>query len=1164
MMGRRLGFATMATTMWLAFGWGNDALAQTSKKKSTKAASTAGGESDLIAPKSPDVVAKESAKLPPGERQLKSSSLGASFDLSDNLRGNSEGDLLRDANNSRSAGGDAAVEQTVSAGTGKARKKALNLGEFRTQDIAQGYVAPPGVADFAAYFRSSVSAGAVYARPGGMSAEEFTRQEEAEKLRAQTNVSIRQILASKPSKEQRLDLLMRLSEIQIERHAYFQEHEIRVFNEAHDKWEKSGGKGAAPVFSAQMSQRQLNEGIDALRKVVNEYPTHARTPEALFTLGFLLTQIQSDSSALYFERLVKAFPKSNLVPDSWLALGEYHFSKSNFSQALDSYRKVLDFKAANPKAYHFAVYKLGWTYFNLRSGGDAEVRKNLEKSLAAFKLVVTLSAARKDDKILADLRRDSLRDMVLVFADLGDVAGAQKYFEGLGERELYLTMLERLGWQYSENGEFQRSIDVYSRLVSEAALHPKLPSFYAKIPELYEKLQQSDKVLAKLRQMAEGLSPASPWGKKFQGDKAVLEEKDRILSKELRAWPERYHADAQKRNVEKRFDDALSGYGIFLEYFGTQPESYNAHFFKAEILARRGRFLEASDSYMRAVEIDAKYDLKNKKTSDALVNAIACADKVLEKSPPPKLPDIGTAGQAIPVSAVHARLLKALDIFVQRYPTDNQVLEFSHRAAKIVYAFGDYPNARKRWMAMAARFPKSDEVRDGLRFSLKVHVHRKDWDNAIADSRTFLAFPGVKESKLAVDLVAVLKASIFSKALLLESKDKRSEAGDLFLGYQREFPADSEAPKAVFNAANNRFKQGRIDEAIAALQILLAQYPKSSLSSNAMYMIASANDSLGKFAESAASYEQFSRENPQDVVTPDVLLRAADERLATSEYELALKDVRTFQTNYPKHEGMVQGWTLLGKIQLKLNNLAEASKAFSAGAEVALAKNPRMALYLHGLAADASWRGGNKSRATQEAAAGVTIWSRLPENGRSGSALEGLRLVALVRFAALDEKLAPLYSRNISDGATIVEEFQKIQTEALSMEQKYTEIVKLGNAEAGVAALYRVAEIREFLSSVLLKAPVPADATADEVEKFRSEVEKIAMPMAEESIKLYAAAWQKGNETEAITPFQHKLHEKLAVLRPSDFRRPVGEMPVSSYYNSNLLFFPETSALVKK
>jgi hypothetical protein len=70
--------------------------------------------------------------------------------------------------------------------------------------------------------------------------------------------------------------------------------------------------------------------------------------------------------------------------------------------------------------------------------------------------------------------------------------------------------------------------------------------------------------------------------------------------------------------------------------------------------------------------------------------------------------------------------------------------------------------------------------------------------------------------------------------------------------------------------------------------------------------------------------------------------------------------------------------------------------------------------------------------------------------------------------------------------------------------------------------------------------------------------------MGEEAAKLYFAAWQKGNETEAITPFQHKLYEKLAVLRPADFRPVVGEMPVPSYYSSGIIFLPETAGLVRK
>jgi TolA-binding protein len=1102
--------------------------------------------------------------LPPGERQLSAPSIGAKFDLSENLRGAGEANLLQQNKRTATSGGRAQVEQTVIPGSVKTKKSNLQLGIFRTQDIAQGYVAPPGVADFAAYLRSSNSPRASFVRPGSMPLEEFQQQVEAEKLRSQTNTSIRQILASKPPKEQKLDLLMRLAEIQIERHAFYQEQEIRTFNDSHDAWEKNGKRGAEPVFSTVGSQRQLSEGVEALRKVVADYPTDQRTPEALFTLGFLLTQVRSDSAALYFEKLVKAFPKSDQVPDAWLALGEYHFSKTQFEKAWASYQKVINYKAMNPKAFHFAVYKLGWTYFNLRTGTPAKVHENLEKSLAAFKLIVKLSESAKEDKNLQDLRRDSLRDMVLVFADLGDVPGAEKYFEGLGERELYLTMLERLGWQYADNGEYQHAIDVYLKLVSEASKHKKLPVFYAKIPELYEKLSQTDKMLAHLRNMAENLSPASPWGKKYAQDAAVLEEKDRVLAKEIRGWAERYHAEAQKRNSEKRFDNALGAYVLYLEYFGQKPESYQAHFFRAEILVRRERYLEAADGYMAAVEMDEKFALKNKRTADALVNAVASLDRALEKSPAPRLPAAGTIQQPIPLPVIHAKLVKALDSFARFYPSDSQVLEFSHRAAKTVYAFGDYAGARKRWMLLASRFPKSDEVRDGLRFILKVYVLRKDWDAGIADSRAFLAIPGIKDSKLASDMVAVLKASVFSKALVLEGQDNRGAAGDLFLAYHREFQQDADAPKALFNAANNRFKAGRIDEAITILQTLLAQYPRSNLSSNSMYLIASANDSLGRFSESAASYEQFARENSKDAVAPEVLLRAAEERLATGEIDAAKQNVRDYQAMYPKHESLVQSWILLAKIHQKSNKLSDASKAFLRGAELSLAKTPRTSLHLYGMAADAAWQCGEKARAVQSATIGAGIWARMPENGRSGAALEGVRLIARVKFAAVDEKLASLYSLSISNGAEIVEQFKTIREAASGFEQKYAEIVKLGNAESGVAALYRVAEIREFLSAALLKAPQPAGANAEEIEQFRSEVEKIAIPMAEEAAKLYFAAWQKGNETEAITPFQHKLYEKLAVLRPADFRPVVGEMPVPSYYSSGLIFLPETAGLVRK
>src|SRR5690606_22471518 len=91
------------------------------------------------------------------------------------------------------------------------------------------------------------------------------------------------------------------------------------------------------------------------------------------------------------------------------------------------------------------------------------------------------------DPVLKDLRKEALKDMVLVFTDLGDIEMAQKYYESLGEPELYFTLLERLAWHHSERGNYDKAVAIYERLIKETPTSEKLPSIYAKVPDLLEK-----------------------------------------------------------------------------------------------------------------------------------------------------------------------------------------------------------------------------------------------------------------------------------------------------------------------------------------------------------------------------------------------------------------------------------------------------------------------------------------------------------------------------------------------------------------------------------------------------------------------------------------------------------------------------------------------------
>jgi tetratricopeptide (TPR) repeat protein len=1072
----------------------------------------------------------------------------------------------------------------------KKKTPTLSLGVFRSENLSGGQVNAPGIADFAAYFRAAsdgeatAAASQANAKPGATkpgaakgkdagvrdgaftqehvqlgaaTTDQLARQAQAERLRSETAESIRKILQTNPSNDQKVDLQMRLAEIQIERHAYLLELEIKEFNEAHDKW-KVTRKGSEPVFKTDRSTAQLLAAIAALRTVVTSYPNHARAPEALFTLGFMLSQMNSDSSALYFERLVKNYPKSEYVPDAHLALAEWHFSKLAWTKAQQSYQKVLNYKGT--RAYPYAVYKLGWTYFNLTGGKD---QQNLVKSLAAFKLVVKLADSDGADKTVKGLRKEALKDMVLVFAEIGDVTAAQRYFESLGEQELYFTLLERLAWQNTEAGKYAESATIYQRLVREAPLSPRLPAYHGSLASLYEKQQQRGQLIKTLQGATQLLADDSEWMRKNGKDPQALKSRNELLGRETLTWAQRFHQDAQKLKREQGYDEAMACYDIYVERYGETKDAYAARFYRAEIYAHKGKLLEASDEYMRAVALDEKFKINGKHTRDAIINAVVAVDSVLAKSTAPKLPEAGKAASPIPLTAMHARLVKALDAFARIHPTDADTLAMSHRAAGVVYAFGDYKGANERWSSITKQHPKSKEAYEGARLVVKVPVDRQDWPTAIAQARKFLGYPGVKETKLGDELTAVLKGSVFQHALALEKQDKRAEAATLFLAYHKEFQSDADAPKALFNAANNKFRLGKMDEAIAHLQTLIAQYPKSDLSPNVLYLIASSYDALGQFAESAQNYEQLASENPKLEAAPESLLRATVQRNAIGDSDKAVRNAGDFIQAHPTHKDVGLVWAQLGMAHSKRGDDAMAHKTLTQGAEAMARSKATDAVLLYGMAAQAALKGKDKAAAQKTVASGTSLHASIGDKAKDPQAMEGARLLGETQLAILDEQVTEIYKNSITDSLKLTEQFSKVRDEVQGLAQKYVAIAKLGNAESGIGALYRVAEMQEFLANMLLKAPLPTGATAAETEQFRGTLERIALPLQEEATSLYAKAWERASETEAVTPFTRRLHEKLAVLRPGDFSKIVEEMPAPSYYSSDVVMTRETKAVFK-
>jgi TolA-binding protein len=927
---------------------------------------------------------------------------------------------------------------------------------------------------------------------------------------------------------------------------------MTAYELAHNKWIKNNRVGPEPQFAQVQSLQSVNMATQILRSVVNQYPNHQRTQDALYHLGFLLTEMKSESAALYFQRLIDRFPKSNFIPDAHLALGEFHFSRNRFNEALANYQKVLSYR--NSKAYPYAVYKLGWTFYNLR-GTEEETTKNLQKSLTAFKLLVKYIDDMSSKSKMHELRKDALRDMVLVYADLGNTVDAEKYFRSAKEPELYVTLLERLAWLHADAGRNREAADIYGRLVAEYPRNPKNIHFVVRLAAIHEREQRRDQLIESLETASQLVQPNSEW---MQAQKAaeVRESAKRVLVKELNYWSVYLHAEYQKTNNRKTAIDSLRIYNMALAQQAEGPEFYTALFNQSQLYTSLGEHDKAVEGYYRAATLDRKLSLRRVESKTALENAMAESEILLqEKGAPQK--------RGPEVQALEARLIKIIDLHAALFPQDPERTAHLQRAAYLVYHSGQTQQAAQRWIAMAKENPRSVQVSEGLRLIVKRSFDKADWISAGQETKQFLSIPGVAAAPVGAQLSKLQRVAHFQQALALEGGGKFLEAAKLFADFHKSYPTDPDAPKALLNSAGNQLRARQPEGALVTLEKFVVQYPQSEFKNKALEMTAATAEGLGRFTDAARSLEQLSALQTQKDLAAQGLHRAAEFRLAAGQPSLAITNIQSALVGFKRGQDLCEAYKTLIDAQGQIRSVSVGSTAKEA-AQRCVTQAPEWGIYFLGLAAKLSFENNNSNEAASLATLALNTAKGLKGKLVNPYAHEGLLMAGTVRLDLLEIQGRALRMRRVSSSETLQVEFTRIKTDAQTLAQQYAQLAQLGQAEISVAALYRVAEIQETLASILIQVPSPKTAGGAELENFRSQLDKIAIPLQEQASQLYVQALEKSHDAEVISLYTRLLQEKLAVLRPGEYRKLIEEMPKPSYLSHELPMSKETRAVVQE
>jgi TolA-binding protein len=214
--------------------------------------------------------------------------------------------------------------------------------------------------------------------------------------------------------------------------------------------------------------KSRENAIKYYTRMKKDYPDYSKIDEILYYLAYEYEQSKDLERArnVYLELIEKA-PNSPYVPNAYLAFGELFFVEamgdpSKWALAESAYKEVIKYKPPQNKVYGYALYKLGYVYWN--SGEYAQ-------AIQEYKNVIEYGDKFADMPSAKLIQKSARRDIIPVYAVAGKASKAFNFFRPLsgdsgGSQELTLQMLRDLGISYFDTGHYDEAITLYRDLMA--------------------------------------------------------------------------------------------------------------------------------------------------------------------------------------------------------------------------------------------------------------------------------------------------------------------------------------------------------------------------------------------------------------------------------------------------------------------------------------------------------------------------------------------------------------------------------------------------------------------------------------------------------------------------------------------------------------------------
>ncbi|HLG20927.1 MAG TPA: tetratricopeptide repeat protein [Bdellovibrionota bacterium] len=882
-----------------------------------------------------------------------------------------------------------------------------------------------------------------------------------ERDRERVILAYRDVMRSEPDPERAPYALYRLAQLHYER----AEAVARSFERSHPN---------------ERAPREYTSAISPLERIRKEFPKFEHRDAALYLLGHvLLDSGEKRRSVGTFEQLVAEYPKSPLLPEVHLRIGENYFAEKAFTKAIPHYNAVLTY--GFNFFYDKALYKLAWANYLLG---------RYDSAIAHFLILLDYASELSDDqkKRFVELEDEATEYVAFSLFRSGGSSTATRIFAKTGWKPYGLAILKQMAAIAEERSKEDEALRTYDLAIEHYPDSSYAPDVLSGRIRIFEKLNDNRSVTVEMERVLRLLESGGSWRNKNMEDRDALAAADSLVQRATYSLGTQYDASYSRSNDDGDRKKAVALYERLIDRYPQSEQAYLATYRLGEIAFAKGDYSSAIERYDAVV----RNDRYSKHFSDSLYAMVVSREKnltgrggldaVLAKEP-----------GSVPPQA--EALLQSIDNFTHRAPKDSRVPQTLYRSATVQAKIGRTQEASRTFLLLAERYPHSRWSQQAFVAAVDTFLAQEQWDDAAAVAAKTLQEKTNLPEEIRSELMKQRETSLFKAAESRGKKGQPSEAVEQYLAFQKELPTSSLAPAALFNAYAISMRSMNYDTAQQALTLLYDQYPSTDEGKRAPLQQALLYDAVFDIDRAIPAYRAVLARTLSPKDRENAILNLSQLFLARARQDHEFEELISLAKQLDEKQR--------AEIEFHAAELSEdagqADRARSIRTSLALRPTapslPRLRAAVE--LAQAYWDTGNLKEAQSMERLADQFLRLLPK----ADANEGQVALASVRAAKISWKRASLRSNKIksTSAKALVNTFQQKATDLANLEKNVLQLLELRSLRASASALFDLGHAYlEFVGELQELAPPPKSSPAD-IQELKETVNKLSAPLQEKA-----------------------------------------------------------------